>query len=93
MSEQAEKDAARAWEVKAFVRYQPARKPSPDHQLCKREVVPEPKSCACCGSERMSKIGENVIETLEVIQTVREQPRAHFTPRWDFTRAFTHRPL
>jgi len=43
-------------------------------------VVPPPTSCACCGSERLSKIGEDVTETLEavprrwkVIQTVREK--------------------
>ncbi len=44
------------------------------------QVVPPPTSCACCGSERLSKIGEDVTETLEavprrwkVIQTVREK--------------------
>ena len=43
-------------------------------------MVPGPTACACCGSERLSKIGEDVTETLEVIprrwkviQTVREK--------------------
>ena len=43
-------------------------------------MVPPPTSCACCGSDRLSKIGEDVTETLEVIprrwkviQTVREK--------------------
>ena len=45
--------------------------------LCKPLL---PTACACCGSEKLSKIGENVTETLEVIprrwkviQTVREK--------------------
>ena len=43
-------------------------------------MVPAPTACACCGSEKLSKIGEDVTETLEVIprrwkviQTVREK--------------------
>ena len=43
-------------------------------------MVPGLTSCACCGSEKLSKIGEDVTETLEVIprrwkviQTVREK--------------------
>ena len=30
-------------------------------------VVPPPTSCACCGSDKLSKIGEDVTETLEAI--------------------------
>lgn len=76
----AEKAAAKTTDVKGFVRRKPARKPSPDHLPRERVVVPGPTSCACCGSERLSKIGEDVTETLEVIlrrwkviQTVREK--------------------
>ena len=43
-------------------------------------MVPAPTSCTCCGSQRLSKVGEDVTETLEVIprqwkviQTVREK--------------------
>ena len=43
-------------------------------------MVPSPASCTCCGSKRLSKVGEDVTETLEVIprrwkviQTVREK--------------------
>jgi len=43
-------------------------------------LVPGPTACSCCGSDRLSKIGEDVTETLEVmprqwkvIQTVREK--------------------
>ena len=35
-------------------------------------MMPEPNSRTCYGSEPMPKISENVIETLEVIQTVLE---------------------
>ena len=76
----AEKAAAGSTEVKGFVRCKPARKPFPEHLPRERVVVPGPVSCTCCGSERLSKIGEDVTETLEVvprrwkvIQTVREK--------------------
>ena len=76
----AEKAAAETTEVKAFVRRKPSRKPFPGHLPRERVVVPGPTACACCGSERLSKIGEDVTETLEVIprrwkviQTVREK--------------------
>ena len=76
----AEKAAAATTGVKGFVRRKPSRKPFPDHLPRERVVVPGPGSCACCGSERLSKIGEDVTETLEVIprrwkviQTVREK--------------------
>ena len=43
-------------------------------------MVPAPASCTCCGSKHLSKVGEDVTETLEVIprrwkviQTVREK--------------------
>ena len=63
----AEKAAAKTTEVKGFVRRKPSRKPFPDHLPRERVVVPGPTSCACCGSERLSKVGEDVTETLEVI--------------------------
>ena len=76
----AEKAAAGSTEIKGFVRRKPARKPFPDHLPRERVLVPGPMACACCGSERLSKIGEDVTETLEVIprrwkviQTVREK--------------------
>ena len=76
----AEKAAAATTEVKGFVRRKPSRKPFPEHLPRERVVVPGPTACACCGSERLSKIGEDITETLEVIprrwkaiQTVREK--------------------
>ena len=66
--------------VTAFVRKRPARKPFPEHLPRERVVVPAPCSCPACGGSRLSKLGEDVTETLEVIprawkviQTVREK--------------------
>ena len=71
---------AETTEVKGFARRRTARKPFPAHLPRERVVVPAPTSCTCCGSDRLSKIGEDVTETLEavprqwkVIQTVREK--------------------
>ena len=76
----AEMAAARTATVEAFVRRRPSRQPFPAHLPRERVVVPAPTSCACCGGSRLSKLGEDVTETLEVIprqwkviQTVRER--------------------
>lgn len=78
----AEQAAARAGvtHVSAFARKRPARKPFPEHLPRERVVVAAPKSCACCGGSHLSKLGEDVTETLEsiprqwkVIQHVREK--------------------
>jgi transposase len=61
-------------------RRRPSRQPFPEHLPRERVVVPGPTTCACCGGTRLSKLGEDVTETLEVIprswkviQTVRER--------------------
>ena len=61
----------------------PVRKPFPEHLPRERVVIAAPTSCPCCGSMKLSKLGEDVTETLEVvprswkvIQTVREKSRA-----------------
>jgi transposase len=64
---QAEKDAARTTTVAAFVRKRPARKPLPEHLPRERVVLAGPTACKCCGGARLSKLGEDVTETLEVI--------------------------
>src|SRR3954451_5702777 len=64
---QAEKDAARTTTVAAFVRKRPARKPFPEHLPRERVVVAAPTTCKCCGGARLSRLGEDVTETLEVI--------------------------
>ena len=66
--------------VAAFTRKRPSRKPFPEHLPRERIVIPAPTSCGCCGGSRLSKLGEDVTETLEsvprqwkVIQHVREK--------------------
>ena len=66
--------------VKSFERKRPARKPFPEHLPRERVVIAAPTNCSCCGSTKLSKLGEDVTETLEVvprqwkvIQTVRER--------------------
>ena len=53
--------------VPAHRRKKPVKKPFPEHLPRERVVVPGPSSCPCCGSARLSKIGEDITETLEVI--------------------------
>jgi transposase len=76
----AEAAMAKISTVTAFERRKPARKPFPEHLPRERVVVPAPCSCPACGSTRLSKLGEDVTETIEVIprswkivQTVREK--------------------
>jgi transposase len=54
-------------QVRAFTRKRPARKPFPAHLPRERVIAPGPSACACCGSTRLAKLGEDVTETLEVI--------------------------
>lgn len=72
--------AAARTNVAAFERKRPARKPLPAHLPRERVVLPAPCNCPACGSDRLSKLGEDITETLEVIprqwkviQTVRER--------------------
>jgi transposase len=60
-------------------RGQPVRAPLPAHLPRERVVLPSPAACPCCGG-KLSKLGEDITETLEVepikwkvIQTVREK--------------------
>jgi transposase len=57
-----------------------SRKPFPAHLARERVVIAAPERCPCCGSAKLSKLGEDITETLEVIprqwkiiQTVREK--------------------
>ena len=63
----AEMAAAKTTTVAAFTRRRPSRKPFPEHLPRERVVVPGPAACACCGGTRLSKLGEDITETLEVI--------------------------
>ncbi len=58
----------------------PVRKPFPEHLPRERVILPAPATCPCCRSMKLSRLGEDVTETLEilprpwkVIQTVREK--------------------
>lgn len=60
-------------------RRRPVRGSLPAHLPRERVVLPSPSACPCCGG-RLSKLGEDVTETLEVVprqwkvvQTVREK--------------------
>jgi transposase len=66
--------------VAEHIRQKPARRPLPAHLPRERVVIPAPTSCPCCGGTRLSKVGEAVAETLDVVprrwfvkQTVREK--------------------
>jgi transposase len=52
--------------VQSFTRRK-ARRNFPDHLPRRRIVYPAPTSCPCCGGTKLSKIGEDVTETLDVI--------------------------
>jgi hypothetical protein len=52
---------------KASKALRPARKPFQDHLPRERVVIPTPQSCPCCGSAKLSKLGEDITETLEVV--------------------------
>lgn len=72
--------ASRTSSVRSFIRKRPVRKPWPADAERERVVIDPPTVCACCGGSRLSKLGEDVNETLEeiprrfkVIETVREK--------------------
>ena len=53
--------------IPAHTRRKPVRKPFPEHLPRERVIVPGPTACACCGSTKLAKLGEDITETLEVI--------------------------
>ncbi len=63
----AELATAKTTQVAAFTRKRASRKPFPEHLPRERVIVPGPTACLCCGGTRLSKLGEDVTETLEVI--------------------------
>ncbi len=76
----AQEAAAKTQSVRAFSRKRPVRKAWPEDVKRERIVIEAPTACACCGGSRLSKLGEDVTETLEeipcrfkVIETVREK--------------------
>lgn len=82
ISEDAERAEAKRDDalIGARQRRQPKRGPLPAHLPRERVVIASPMACPCCGPEKLSKLGEDITETLEVIprkffvkQTVRER--------------------
>lgn len=70
--------------VEGFIRRKAVRRNFPDHLPRRRIVHPAPTSCPCCGSSKLSKIGEDVTETLDVIPRqwfVTEHVREKFSCR------------
>ena len=76
----AEQAAAKTTTVRPFTRRRAERDTFPDHLPRERVVIDPPATCACCGGNRLRKLGEDVTRTLEttprrwkVIETVREK--------------------
>ena len=63
----AEMAAAKTTKVASFTRKRPSRQPFAAHLPRERVIVPRPTACTCCGGARLSKLGEDITETLEVI--------------------------
>ena len=72
--------ARKVVDAPGFQRRRPSRQPFPEHLPRERIIIAAPCACPACGGTRLSRIGEDVTETLEVIprqwkviQTVREK--------------------
>jgi transposase len=66
----AEIAAIKTTKVLPFERKRPSSKPFPEHLPRERVVIEGPcacAACAACGGTRLSKLGEDVTETLEVV--------------------------
>ena len=71
----AEAAAQKTQAVRSLKRKRPVRKPFPDDIWRERVVIAAPTHCPCCGSTRLSKLGEDITETLEVIRASMEGDR------------------
>ena len=77
----AEKAAAKTRGAPRLQRKRPSRKPFPAHLPRERVVIPAPACCPSCGSTKLSKLGEDVTETLEVVPAGRSsRPCARSSP-------------
>jgi transposase len=81
-------DAAKAEtagvQVQGFTRRKATRRNFPEHLPRRRVVHPAPTCCSCCGGTRLSKIGEDITETLDVVPRqwfVTEHVREKFSCR------------
>jgi transposase len=76
-------EAARV-QVQGFTRRQATRRNFPVDLPRRRIVHPAPATCPCCGGSKLSKIGEDVTETLDVVPRqwfVTEHVREKFSCR------------
>ena len=55
----AEQASEKTTKVAVFERRKPVKKPFPEHLPRERVVVEAPSACACCGSDRIAKMGED----------------------------------
>ncbi|SEE20678.1 Transposase [Rhizobiales bacterium GAS191] len=79
-----EAKAAAGVQVQGFTRRKATRRNFPEHLPRRRIVHPAPTSCSCCGGSKLSKIGEDVTETLDVVPRqwfVTEHVREKFSCR------------
>ncbi len=67
LGEDAARLEAASVEVRSFARRKATRRDFPDDLPRRRVVHPMPASCPCCGGTKLSKIGEDVTETLDVV--------------------------
>ena len=71
-------------QVQSFTRRKPTRRNFPAHLPRRRVVHPAPASCPCCGGTKLSKIGEDITETLDIVPRqwfVTEHVREKFSCR------------
>jgi transposase len=70
--------------VESFVRRKATRRDFPNHLPRRRIVHPAPTCCPCCGGTNLSKIDEDITETLDVVPRqwfVTEHVREKFSCR------------
>src|SRR6195256_668537 len=67
IAEATEAKAERANPVRGHLRRPTTRRNFPDHLPRRRIVHPAPTCCPCCGGDKLSRIGEDVTETLDVV--------------------------
>src|SRR6266700_1490894 len=81
---EAKAEAERANPVQGHTRRPATRRNFPDHLPRRRIVHPAPTCCPCCGGDKLSKIGEDVTKTLDVVPRqlfVTEHVREKFSCR------------
>src|SRR5215471_12548631 len=77
-------EAAAGVEVQGFNRRKATRRNVPADLPRRRVVHPAPTTCPCCGGSNLSKLGEDVTETLDVVPRqwfVTEHVREKFSCR------------